>query len=573
MLRAWLVEPMHDEVATLFHYIETGRIFQRNMIHDANNHLLNSWIGHFLFKMGITHFFWYRLANVLAYLPFIFSIRFLFSKIEISWIKIIGWLSCGSSIFILDYFSFCRGYGLGLGFFACMLVYAHKWVQYQQIKHAFYLLVFAFFSLLANLVFMTTTFLAFGLVLWVVFSFSKRWVKKQKLQIGLLLLIFTLMICPLIYYSFFLRQIGALYYGSLTGMWEVTGKSLLKVTIFYNDNWLMWLLLIFILTLIGDLILNSFKSGIKYWKNEPLAVVTYFLLGNLLAIFLLAQLFHVNYPEDRAGIYFIPLFILAFVLFLNKWRVFHFLLVFLLFFPVVLMSKANFNTSVFYSEMRMSPEWYKQVRPAIHSNNTVSIYKTMELTWNYAERQQNHPVIPQPTGEISSYFDFILTRGTFYFPNKVDTTLYELFAYDPVTSYMAYRRRVPLRKKLIERVSLQEYTGNASEIILMDRRIRTEEYGKTFCLSIKAKGSKQFAESDYQIGFETADSNGNSIRSCQLEQRWSRKPHTQNYDIFVNYIFVELQPCEAKMRVYLLNPQGNLIGFIPNSFEITQIIP
>jgi hypothetical protein len=46
LLRAWFVTPMHDEVATFYHYIETGEIWGDQALKDANNHLLNSWLGY-----------------------------------------------------------------------------------------------------------------------------------------------------------------------------------------------------------------------------------------------------------------------------------------------------------------------------------------------------------------------------------------------------------------------------------------------------------------------------------------------------------------------------------------------
>jgi hypothetical protein len=38
LLRAWYVAPMHDEVATFFHFIETGHIWDDQTLADANNH-------------------------------------------------------------------------------------------------------------------------------------------------------------------------------------------------------------------------------------------------------------------------------------------------------------------------------------------------------------------------------------------------------------------------------------------------------------------------------------------------------------------------------------------------------
>ena len=64
LLRAWFVEPLHDEVATYFFYIYHGDFWGANMVVDANNHLLNSWLCHAIYRVFGDHFFLFRLPNM-----------------------------------------------------------------------------------------------------------------------------------------------------------------------------------------------------------------------------------------------------------------------------------------------------------------------------------------------------------------------------------------------------------------------------------------------------------------------------------------------------------------------------
>jgi len=112
-----------------------------------------------------------------------------------------------------------------------------------------------------------------------------------------------------IWFSYLLKMGGALYYGSLDGLWEVTGKSLSSNVLFCSPE-----VVCYILSLILILMLTYLFYAIKingFWKQlkEKESIVSYYLFGNLIAIVLLANFLLVNYPEDKVGMYLILLFI------------------------------------------------------------------------------------------------------------------------------------------------------------------------------------------------------------------------------------------------------------------------
>lgn len=63
ILRAIFVEPLFDELATVYWYLQTGYLPGRGATMDANNHILNSLISHQFFRLFGDHFFVYRLFS------------------------------------------------------------------------------------------------------------------------------------------------------------------------------------------------------------------------------------------------------------------------------------------------------------------------------------------------------------------------------------------------------------------------------------------------------------------------------------------------------------------------------
>jgi hypothetical protein len=66
ILRASFLEPLHDEVATFFHFIESGNIWGDKAPLDANNHLINSFWGRFMYLIFNENYFSFRFLSVIS---------------------------------------------------------------------------------------------------------------------------------------------------------------------------------------------------------------------------------------------------------------------------------------------------------------------------------------------------------------------------------------------------------------------------------------------------------------------------------------------------------------------------
>ena len=60
----------HDEAVTFFYYIQSGEFLPYHAHIDANNHVLNSGLGYYCFKLFGSSTFALRLPNLLSFLVF-----------------------------------------------------------------------------------------------------------------------------------------------------------------------------------------------------------------------------------------------------------------------------------------------------------------------------------------------------------------------------------------------------------------------------------------------------------------------------------------------------------------------
>lgn len=107
-----------------------------------------------------------------------------------------------------------------------------------------------FFSLLAGwlIVFAILIFInSFILLIFAVFIFfivhrANLAFKKYAFQIGSIVIV-RFLTDPLVQFGLKLKNSGALYYGSLDGFWEVTGKSLSNLVLFTECPIIKWIVI------------------------------------------------------------------------------------------------------------------------------------------------------------------------------------------------------------------------------------------------------------------------------------------------------------------------------------------
>ncbi len=128
ILRAVRVGFTEDEASTLLLYLshDLSAVFNFSA---ANNHLLNSVLTKIFILPGGSGEFVLRLPNLLSYLVYLLFSFMIVNKFKNRWMAVGGFLLLNLNIYILDFFSLCRGYGLSLGFLMGSLCFYFSFLE------------------------------------------------------------------------------------------------------------------------------------------------------------------------------------------------------------------------------------------------------------------------------------------------------------------------------------------------------------------------------------------------------------------------------------------------------------
>ncbi|WP_343635482.1 hypothetical protein [Fluviicola sp.] len=573
ILRAWIVEPIHDEVATYFHYIETGEIRGGRSLMDANNHLFNSWLGNLSYRWFGEHFFLFRLPAVLCFCLYFWSSRKLTRNLNLGIWGELCFVALNTIPWIFDYFSYTRGYGLAIGFFMAALFQLSVWLKAKHTGHLILLLLFLYLAVLSNLTYLVTSLILCAYVVFIALLFAKKIGIKALVFHACLVIVFCFSLLPLIRFSFELKEAGALYYGSLDGLWWVTGKTLSRYILFYDANWLRIAYLL--IGFAGAIILFlqwrkeswlNFLTGTSFWLCMLIA-------GNIFAILFLAKVMKVNYPEDRAAMYLIPLSILALTVLFVRHKFSRYFLVVLLFFPVSFLAKLNLNTSVFSPDDRMSKAFYEAATKDLKPNETVSIYPIQQLTYAHFERTNpDHPV--KHVGTLQKDFqpgsDLILTKTTWLFP-KDDISAYKVVAKDPASTYIALRRKIPFKQ-----VHLFDSIGKTKQsdeefILFYDGPIRPEWRNKQIQINLKGDWKTDKHLNDFNAVVSTNDSSDVNLRYEYQNLRWYYGENVQQFKLNYPYSAKHFLSEESRLIIYIWNPERKHFKLSRPTIEIIEL--
>lgn len=444
LLRAIFTEPLHDEIATYYFYIYHGEFISKDFVFDANNHFLNSFLGYGLKRFVGDNFFLFRLPNLVAFPVFFWAT---FKILEPIGDKVLRFLLLSAVVmvpFIAEYFAYSRGYGLGMAFF----VLGIKWVvDFIRIgKTRFFIgFLFAFWlSIFSNFIFLNPILVVIGYL-----AINQLIVRTKWLRFISLMLLFLISIAPFVFLLFKLKEAGALYYGSLDGLWDVTGKTLSKMVFFFDSNYMLIPMTAFLLFLLVIWSAVFWKESIKNTFQKPLTFFGFIFFGSLLLIVAIAFLLKVNYPEDRTGMYLIPLIILLFGFGLDHYQKLNSLKWILIFFPLAFLAKMSFHSSIYSPDQRMSIEFYSKVKFALTDSSSISSYHMNIWTWNFNESNaKTKSSLLTINTQDEPIYDIILGKGSTV-KNKRVFEKYDTLAYNPLTSDVAFKRKTPIKRKLI----------------------------------------------------------------------------------------------------------------------------
>lgn len=560
LLRAIFVDPLHDEVATYLHYIETGAILGDNALLDANNHLLNSLWGRWMYLWFGNHLFLFRLANVLAFAVYFRACVSLSQELRLPAKRLLFIAALTCVPYLLDYFSYARGYGMALGFFFGALALWRYWMQTFRPAAQWAAYALLLLAVSSSLIYLVSACLLLCCFLCAQFLRIRQFsIREQLLQL-LAHVGFLIALWPLIRHSLQLKDGGALYYGSLDGFWQVTGKSLSTYVLFCNGDFLKWFFIAFGVVLIGVALRYWWKNGLQSALSTAAFTLIVFLAGNACAVLILAKGLGVNYPEDRAGMYFVPLGIaaLAFVLLSGRnWKWYGWPL---LFFPVSLIATLNLHTSVFSPDDRMQESFYRDVRSELQPEDILCVDPIQQITWaRFEQLYHDEPHFAIARRGIEAEYDVIVTKTAFPLPAALRPK-YRVIACDPSNGFIAYRHIRRVRNPLF-RVSLPaDYSGNDAEIVLLQDTVVPVFRNIPLSLRISGILETDTCYRDLQLVVATTDSTGTTIiRADAFNFRWYFGEKRRRFSYTFPYKPSAFSDREVELKVYIWNPEKRRI--------------
>jgi hypothetical protein len=567
LLRSILVAPLHDETATYFHFIETGTILGSDALPDANNHLLNSLWGRWMYELFGNHFALFRLGNVLAFIPYFLACVSLSGDLRNNTQRFLFILALTTVPYLLDYFSAARGYGMAIGFFFAALALLRKWLKTGKTTTLGFAYLCMFLSVFSNLIFLVSALLFIFTVLFFQLLKYRQLSSPSHIVHVLLHIALAAALYPLIQRSLYLKEIGALYYGSLDGFWNVTGKSLSSLVVFRNDNFLQWLYVAFALLITLNILLKWRKEGLKKWSENTLFVVVLFIAGNVFAVLFMAKFMLVNYPEDRAGIYFVPLGIAAFSILMLDHKRWRYTAVLVCFFPVSLLLKMNVHTSVFSPDDRMSSDFYQSVRNQLKPTDVLSIDPIQQLNWARFEQlngKQPHPGIITRT--FFPGYDIIVTKTAFPLPDSLRSH-YTVIANDEASAYVAYRRKTVYDISILRQTTLPDYSGRDEKPLLLTLPLTPEIRHNNYRIVFEGTIETSERYRDLVFVIETENSEKTIIRNTNFNFRWYYGAANRRFRYSFQYGGQPFSDEEAELKVYIWNPEKRFIRFRNSSYK------
>lgn len=451
---AW-VEPLHDELGTFFFYFVKGNFWGEHIEVDANNHLLNSFLGHLIYRLFDTdNWFLLRLPNLLSFPIYAFGLYKILERLNQNVLRIVGFIALLSIPFVLEYFAFARGYGISMGFLPLSIHFLLRYFEKGNLQSLFFGLGSLLIAVSANL-----TLINLSLLIVIFVLFNSIWKKEKVGKVIGISIGFLTFIVPFIWFALKLKEAGALYYGSLDGIWDLTGKSMVKYTLFDVSEVWMYLFVLLIFCLVWHIVLKIKKETISNLLTQPFSLFVYLFLGLLSSSVFLAEVMGVNYPEDRAGMYLIPIFLLTFLFALDSFKWGRYASVILLFFPIVFLGKINFNTSIITPDQRTHNEFVQKVRSHLTPSDNLMVYNTAYWAWAYADAKANVRLSsPNHYQEEVAINDVILTKSDRIIDSKTFED-YEVIAENPLNRQVALKRKRPLKKTKIQSNKIAELWG------------------------------------------------------------------------------------------------------------------
>lgn len=417
-LRAALITFQSDEAATFFMYVQPGNFLPPFSRVDANNHILNSFLTWISFKSFGSSPLSLRLPNVFAALVYFYFIYKISRQINWSFARWGFILLSAGTHFLLEFFSYSRGYGLSLAFLTGALYYMILVLKEIRLKPTILATLYIILAIAANLNMIFTGLSIFTFLVIRLISVYKS-INKRDFITGIFVISMAggLSSFYLADFSFQIRQVAGFYYGASTGFLPVTVNSLSKMI---SGNFNIFIEILAVSTFLTAILVTIYQSRIKNKRLPRIdrySLFTGILMINLIGAILLNLIFRVNYQEDRAAMHLIPVF--YGMVFFGIDRLFPVLkrysLVLLLPFliiPVFSIRQVSLDKTVYGDSLQVPVSYFQHIINESHRKDyppVVSSYQARRQVWAYMNFRSGGTLNPLMSNDFpNKSADFII---------------------------------------------------------------------------------------------------------------------------------------------------------------------
>lgn len=554
LLRAVYVPITHDEIVTWQLYMKSGLFLPLKGYIDANNHVINSFLGYVVSLFFYESRFIIRLPNVIffpVYLLFAFRLSTMLHSKSLKWILFVA---LSSSSFIIEFFALGRGYGLSQAFLLATLFYGISFIQKNEIRHLISCLLAVFFMLWSNLSMLNLA-LVFVAYLAFLFVSDSSYSLQKKMLFGLSTLI---LFVPAGVYALFLKEHGNLYLGEGGSFASNVIHSLGKLIFNLKEieSSIAFGIICFLLLGLGVMQLKK-QFSVFVFRNPSFFLLLLF-VGNILVIVAQHHILGVNYPINRAALSVWFTLIMALIFALDSQRMLpqvkYIALVFLVL-PFQLISDMNLIYSKLWDYELISPSFYNIINEH-NPSSTVAGRNVQKYIWGFESRkQEKHVNTLQAYSEANvNYFDFLLLRNE---SGSIVPKNFSLLECNPISNLCLYQNLKAPHRSIIRDSTILHYS-NADEFIPIWVPLPESYIGQAVYVEIQGQIKTEFASSNIAFVVSKTNTNGDLTYYNAIELVCISNKLYKGEKLKTGLILPEIEPGE-NAGIYLWNSSKNIV--------------
>lgn len=578
VLRAILIQPAHDEIATFFYFVQSGKFLPYFSDWTTNNHFLNSFLTWISFNIAGSSPLALRLPNLLFFPVFAFFIwkisRYLHSPL-LRWIWLISLISLHG---LMEFFAMSRGYGISIAMIAGTIWFTMKTFENPDKRQVILAIFISMLSVMAILINLNTLIIIVFLILLRIISAGT---KKAFLKAFSFIIPAGLFIVAVITYLFELKRRGKLDYGGESSFWESSVRDLLQMFFGKYSEIAEGLVMIYLaLVVAGFIMVILNKSSIYKWHQLffiPGFLMFYLLMGNVAGFLIEHQFFGVLYPAGRTSMQF-ALFFLGSVIFTAD----HFQgkspTIALVLFPFILiplhfLHSVNFHKISIENE-RIPMRFLNYVLSKASQRETLPTiqgYKGRELRWAYLQYRQKTFL---PMIHCSTYPDTVAEYQIIH-PEKHPSwqASYTLVDKDEISGLMLMERRPTPEYLLIKQEKMENQENLADEFVLISRDVYPERVFNHYFHQYEFQIQAQTCHPLIWLVVTVFDKENNELIYERVPLNWYNYPwRTNELPLKTGILICRVPPETDHFITYFWNPQKIPFTIKQLNFDLYQIL-